>query len=205
MKHLMLSAQLLLLLLLLLLATSTRGDQCGDESPTLTEGGSLHEASAETVLSPSDRAVIARMLEQFDGDWEGTGIGVLCLGEGDTARERVTRYEIEAEGQGSKTRGELQLELGHERGTVNERLRLLLKGDHLQLRDNVGGLEILSVSSGMVEYLHRYRTNKGRTPMEARWRVVVSGRGINARLTAEHWIYAPGGLGSYGRWALTRR
>lgn len=178
--------------------------ECGDQSPTVTNGGSLHEEVDATTLDDQQRSSIAGLLKTFDGNWEGTGQAVFCLGTGANIRERVTNYTIDGDGQGSSTRGEIQLKMEHENGSVNERLRLVLDGNHLKLRDNFGDIKITSYSSNSLEYLHRYRTNQGRIPVELRWRISASGRGIQRRIIAEHWLYTPGGLGSTGIWKLRR-
>ena len=190
---------------LLCSATASWAADCGEESPTMLDGGSLHEEAKETILSGPQQANVERMLRAFDGNWEGTGQAVFCLGSEGNTRQRVRNYTIEADGNGSANRGVLELALDHERGTTNERLRLILDDGRLKLRDNIGGIEVISASANTLEYLHRFRSREGRIANEIRWRVSVTGHGITRRIVAEHWLYTLGGLGSAGIWELRHK
>ena len=148
------------------------------------------------------------MLRLFAGNWEGQGIGIVCLGEGANARERVRHYEIEADGTGKRERGELKLDLQHDQGSRNERFRLVLNGSRLGTSSSPKNIvEVVSIGQDRIEWLYRFKANEGRAPFEARWQLnfdSTPGRQGRAA-TIEHWIYGQGGLASKGIWYLSNR
>lgn len=199
------------LVTLLSLAPATSfADECGDPSPTSLDGISLHEAHTKTELEPHEVRAAKQLLRQFKGDWEGHGVGVVCLGQGANTRERVKQFEIKGDGSGSRERGEIKLHLEHEGGNRTERLRLELNGNRLGTSNAPSSLvEVLSVGEDHVEWVYRYKSSAGyaRLPLEARWYLKFSRIPGQAgqRATVEHRIYSLGGLASEGRWTLKRR
>ncbi len=182
--------------------------ECGDASPTALEGISLHESHEITRLESDEIKSLRNLLKRFAGKWDGAGQGIICLGEGSRSRERVTQYAIEAKGKGSANTGEWNLLLGHDRGTVTERLRLVLQDSTLGTSNSAGSkVEVLALGPNHVEWLYRYKGNQGRSPHEARWSVQMSNnKGRKGRsATIKHWVYSQGGLASKGSWTIAKK
>lgn len=194
--------------LLLWVPAASFAFECGDLSPTVLDDISLHEEHIQTQLTAGQVRAASQLLRRFDGNWQGNGIGVMCLGEGNNSRERVRHYEIEADGTGKRDRGEINAELEHDRGTLIERLRLVLNGSQLGTSNSSSSLvQVLSIGPDQVEWLYRFKGNEGRSPFESRWRVRFSNtRGRQGhQATVEHWLYGQGGLASMASWSINNR
>lgn len=194
--------------LLLCAPTASFANECGEPSPTTLDGISLHEAHNKTELVPDEVRAAKQLLRRFEGDWQGDGYGVVCLGQGSNIRERVKHYEIEGDGSGKRKHGEIQLDLDHDGGTRTENLRLVLNGSRIGTSNSAGSLvEVLSIGPDHLEWIYRYKGNQGRIPLEARWYLKFSRTpGLQGQqATVEHRIYSLGGLASHGSWSLSSR
>jgi len=194
--------------LLLCTPAPSLAHECGELSPTTVNGVSLHEAHNITELTPDEIRAAKQLLRQFEGNWEGHGVGVVCLGQGANIRERVKLFEIEGDGTAKRERGEIKLDLKHDRGSRTERLRLVLNGSRLGTSSSTKNLvEVLSIGENHIEWVYRYKGQNGTTPLEARWYLNFSRTpGLQGQqATVEHRIYSLGGLASQGSWSLNRR
>lgn len=192
-----------LLLLLCFFNSMLSAAECFSPLPGLEQGEAyVPQPIIASRLSNSEYNSLRELFGSLEGNWQGEAEEVLCLGDRESARMNIKKYDLQAEVDVNSS-GELKIRANLEsienRTRREESYRLFLKSDRLTVSasENKGEVELVELYSDSVTFAQS-QILRSLIPQEVLTKISHSGR----EFRIVRYFYNHGYLSSISRWAL---
>ncbi len=173
----------------MLVSFQVQAIDCYEKSPGLIGlGDKYYELGQEDRLTRAEKRMLGTLYRKIEGDWEGSGVEVSCIGSQKKSQKRNSKYTIESD---ISSNSESRLTIYSDKYFIdrssnkNETLRFFGKQDYFSIEE---------ITERSFKVIEKYRKGKHGNQL---WEVVSELRLENGRIKLDIYRYINGHFRSH--------